>query len=43
MSPGKEDDYKLVHYVAVADVEVVFQGADVDVAIELRPSIYVNV
>ena len=35
VAPGEEDEEEFVYYVGVGDVEVVFEGGDVDVAVEL--------
>ena len=35
MSPGEEDDEEFGEDVAVGDVEVVFEGGHVDIAVEL--------
>ena len=35
MAPGEEDEEEFVEDVGVGDVEVVFEGGDVDVAVEL--------
>lgn len=35
MAPWKEDDEELGEDIAVRDIEVVFQGGDIDIAVEL--------
>ena len=35
MSPGEEDDEEFGEDVAVGDVEVVFEGRHIDIAVEL--------
>ena len=37
VSPGKEYDEELLHYIGIGHVEIVLHGRDVDVAIELCP------
>lgn len=38
MPPGKEDEEEFAQHVRRGDVEVVFQGADGDVAVDLHES-----
>lgn len=38
MSPGKEDQKELVDHVRIGDVEVVFEGRKIDIAVELDAS-----
>lgn len=35
MAPWKEDDEELGEDIAVRDIEIVFQGGDIDIAVEL--------
>lgn len=35
MAPGEENDEELVDDIGVGDIEVVFEAADIDIAIEL--------